>query len=430
MKMKRSGVFLIGLVFFAGFVLASCNRSGGSSKVTNIRYFTWVEEQEVANRMTIAEFEKENPDVKVDLQILPWDQYWQKMQTEIAGGAGSDVFMNQTWYFKTLQAAGAADPLDDLIKRDNVDLSKHNQRVVEIYTENGKLYAMPQDWDSICIVYNKDLFDKYGVPYPDDTLDWNTTDGGSFIKLAQRMTRDGNGNDVTSPNFDFNNIVSYGFMILNSNNQCYWNFIKMNGGDLLNYADPKTIEAIQFLQDTMYKWRVAPPLSSVNAAIGFETGVVAMHTNGNWALRSLYDQCNFTWQVAVLPKGPKGIRSTIVNGIGQSVYSQGKNKDAAWKLVKWFGGEKSQKILAETGTVFTSIDYWQDFINYWQGQERDIRAFLTMFQTADIFIAPMVPKWNEKDASVFKNLDLVFMNKQSAKEAGAAIAADFAAIGN
>jgi multiple sugar transport system substrate-binding protein len=429
--MKRLSVVLTVLAVICNSFLVSCSKSeaGAGGKVTNIRYFTWVAEQEPANRMTIAEFEKENPNIKVDLQTLPWNQYWQKMQTEIAGGSGSDVFMNQTWYFKTLQASNAAEPLDDLIRRDNVSLDGHNKKVIEIYTENGKLYAMPQDWDSICIVYNKDLFDKYGVPYPDETLEWNPVDGGSFIQLAKRMTRDARGNDATSSNFDPDNIVSYGFMIINSNNQCYWNFMRMNGGDVINFADPKSVAAIQFLQDTMYKYHVAPPLSSVQTATGFESGIVAMHTNGNWALRGLQDQCNFNWDVAVLPKGPSG-RSTIVNGIGQSVYSQGKNKEAAWQLVKWFGSEKSQKILAETGTVFTSIDFWQDFINYWSNQRHDINAFVTMFRTADIFIAPMVPNWNEKDASAFKNLDLVFMNRISAKEAGDAIMADFAAIGN
>jgi hypothetical protein len=50
--------------------------------------------------------------------------------------------------------------------------------------------------------------------------------------------------------------------------------------------------------------------------------------------------------------------------------------------------------------------------------------------TADAFIAPLVPRWNEKDASISKNIDLVFMNRISAKEAGDAIAADLASIGN
>ena len=425
--MKRFLIFAM-MLLLAGFLSAAGKTD--STQKTNIRYFTWTQEQEPGDRITLGEFQKENPNISVDLQILPWDQYWQKIQTEIAGSATADVFMNQTWYFKTLQAAKSAEPLDAYIARDNIDMSKHNQRVVQIYTDNGKLYAMPQDWDCICIVYNKDLFDKYGVPYPDDKLDWNPVDGGSFIKLAQRMTRDSNGNDATSPNFNPDNAVSWGYLIMNSNNQCYWNFIRMNGGDILDFANPKTVEAVQFLQDIMYKYHVAPAYSTVQAPVGFNTGTIAMYTDGNWDLNPLFDTCNFNWGVTVLPKGPNGTRSTIVNGIGQSIYSQGKNKEAAWQLVKWFGSDKNQKILASTGTVFTSLDFWQDFIGYWNNKGRDISAFLTMFKTSDTYIAPMVPNWNEKNDSITKNLDLVFMNKQSAKQAGDNIKADFAKIGN
>ncbi|MDR2484695.1 MAG: sugar ABC transporter substrate-binding protein [Treponema sp.] len=421
-----------GLVLGLSFV--SCNRSGAAKDaVVTIRYFTWTAEQIDGIRATVKEFEQANPKIKVDVQTAPWDQYWQKMQTEVAGGNAADVFMNQTWYFKTLQAANAAVPLDEWIARDNVSLANHNQKVVAIYTENGKLYAMPQDWDAICIVYNKDMFDKYGVPYPDENLSWNPQNGGSFIELAKRMTVDSKGNNGLSPNFDRNNIATFGFVLENSNNVGYWNFMRMNGGDILTFNDPRSVEAIQFLQDTMYKYYVAPQqaaVQSMGSGAMFASGTVAMHLNGNWALGDLEKQCNFNWQVAMLPSGPKG-RSTIVNGIGQSVFTGSQHKEEAWQFVKWLGGARSQQILAQTGTVFPSTNtYWPEYIKFWADKGRDISPFQKEFDTADTFIAPLVPKWNEKDASVHKNIDLVFMNRISAKEAGDNIAADFAAIGN
>jgi multiple sugar transport system substrate-binding protein len=431
---KFAALMVFGVLALAGVqTVIAGGKSDKGSGVATIRYFTWTGEQIDGIKATVAEFEKQNSGVKIDVQTAPWDQYWQKMQTEIAGGNAADVFMNQTWYFKTLQTAGAAVALDDWIARDGVSLSAHNQKVVDIYTENGKLYAMPQDWDSICVIYNKDLFDKYGVPYPDDNLKWDPQTGGSFIDLAKRMTIDNKGNNALSPAFDKNNIATYGFMIENSNNVCYWNFMRMNGGDILTFNDPRSVEAVQWLQDTMYKYFVAPPQSavqSVGAGVLFASGQVAMHLNGNWALGDLQKQCGFEWQVAMLPSGPRG-RSTIVNGIGQSVFSGSKLKEEAWSFVKWLGGARSQQILAETGTVFPSTKtYWPNYIKYWADRGRDISPFQKEFDTAETYIAPLVPKWNEKDASIAKNIDLVFMNRISAKEAGDAIAADLAAIGN
>lgn len=397
----------------------------------SIRYFTWTEEQVDGINESIQAFNKEYPNIKVDLQTAPWDQYWSKMQTEIAGGTCADVFMNQTWYFKTLQESGAAEPLTPLIERDGYSMEGHNQKVIDIYTEADTLYAMPQDWDCECIVYNKDLFDKYDVPYPDETLQWNPTDGGSFLELAQKMTIDKNGKNVTEEGFDPDNIVSYGFLVQNSNNACYWNFIAMNGGDVNKYDDPKTVEAMQFLQDLMFKYKVAPQMASVQsmgADAMFASGNVAMYTTGNWVLSTLGKTCGFDWQTALLPEGPEG-RCTLVNGIGQSVYSKSKNKEAAWEFVKWLGSDGHQEIMGSTGTVFPSKnDYWDNYIDYWSGKGVDASPFREMFDVAEVYTAPMVPHWNEKNAAITKNVDLLLMDKINAQEMGDAIAAEYAKL--
>lgn len=395
----------------------------------SIRYFTWTEEQVDGINKSIEAFNKEYPNIKVDLQTAPWDQYWSKIQTEIAGGTCADVFMNQTWWFKVLQESGAAEPLTPLIERDNYSMNGHNQRVIDIYTEDDILYAMPQDWDCECIVYNKDLFDKYGVEYPDESLNWNPTDGGSFLELAQKMTIDKNGKNITEEGFDPDNIVSYGFLVQNSNNACYWNFIAMNGGDIDKYDDPKTEEAMQFLQDLMFKYKVAPQLASVQsmgADTMFASGNVAMYTTGNWVLSTLGKTCNFDWQTTLLPEGPQG-RHTLVNGIGQSVYSGSENKEAAWTFVKWLGSDKHEEIMGNTGTVFPSReDYWDNYIDYWSGQGADVSPFKKMFDVATVYTAPMVEHWNEKNAAITKNIDLLFMNKINAQEMGDAIAEEYA----
>ena len=77
-------------------------------------------------------------------------------------------------------------------------MSQHNQKVIDIYTKDDNLYVMPQDWDSECVIYNKDLFDKYGIDYPTE-LDWNPIDGGSFTETAQKLTVDKNGRNALDP---------------------------------------------------------------------------------------------------------------------------------------------------------------------------------------------------------------------------------------
>jgi multiple sugar transport system substrate-binding protein len=435
--MKKFFTLFVFAVFLGLFFAGTANAGGRSAspqagKGTPIRFLIWGEEQKVAYERSLAEFAKVHPEISVDFQMLSWDDYWSKIQTEFAGGVGPDVFMNQTAYFKTLQAANAAEPLNNYIQRDKIDTSRYDKLALDIYSENEKLYILPKDFDSIALIYNKDLFDRFGVSYPDDSLSWNPQDGGSFLQLAKRMTRDINGNDAASPQFDHNNIAIYGFLVRSANQTLYWNFIRMNGGDIMNYSDPKTIEAVQFLQDCMYKYYVSPPMSSVQSAAPFESGIIAMETEGSWNLWNVENQCNFNWGTTLLPKGPSA-RSSVVNSVGPSVYAQSKYKEEAWQLVKWIGSDTSQKIFAESGVVFTGLTdggYWDIFVDYWAKRNRDIRAFLTTFQASDLFLTPMVPKYNEKEASVAKNIGLVFTNRLTAKQAGDAITADFIVIGN
>jgi multiple sugar transport system substrate-binding protein len=434
-NMKK--IFVVFMTVLLSVVLtANLSAKGGQSGSSqggkqNIRFLIWGEEQRVAYDRSLAEFSKVHPDINVDFQTLGWDEYWSKIQTEFAGGTGPDVFMNQTAYFLTLQNANAAEPLNDLIKRDNIDLSKYNKLALDIYTQNDKVYILPKDFDSVALIYNRDLFDRYGVPYPDDTLTWNPRDGGTFLELAKRMTIDVNGNNAASPRFDKNNIAIYGFLVQNATHAqvVNWNFIRMNGGDIMDYSNPRTIEAIQFLHDLMYKYYVAPPISAVQSAAPFPSGIISMYTEGSWNIWSIENQSNFNWGSAMLPKGPVA-RSSCINSIGPSVYTQSKYKEAAWELVKWIGSDTSQRIFGQEGVVFPGVSaFWDLFVNYWKGRNRDVSAFMTTFRTSDNFLTPMDPKYNEKEATITKNIDLVFQNRQTAQQAGAAIAADFAAIG-
>ena len=92
--------FLIG----AGSVLAlagcgsSDDKAAGGGKVELV-YRLWDEQQEVGYKTVFAEFTKENPDITVRMEVLPWDQYWTKLTTELASGKAPDVFWLTVDYF-------------------------------------------------------------------------------------------------------------------------------------------------------------------------------------------------------------------------------------------------------------------------------------------------------------------------------------------
>lgn len=379
----------------------------------DLRYIFWAENQKPGIQKQIEKFNEYYPNIKIETEFLSWGQYWEKIQTEIAGGTCADIFMNQTWWFKTLQATGAAEPLTPLAEADGYTWDNHLQQLIDIYSEEGILYAIPRDWDTECVIYNKDLFDKYGVAYPTADLSWNPVDGGSFTELAMKMTIDANGNNALSPNFDVNNIVVYGWVIPNSSNQFYWNFMLMNGGNIEDYTTEKNIETMQYAQDLFFKYKVSPPFASISssgAGTMFASGSVAMYMEGNWALSSLVSDCGFKFEIAPLPSGPDGLAS-LVNGIGESIYSGSQHKAEAWEFLKFMASDEGQKILAENGTVLVSKSgYWDTFFEYYKTHYNlDASAYKYMLENADHQIAPLVPHWTEKADAITKNYDLLFL---------------------
>ena len=82
-----------------------------------LRYIFWDEGQRPGIEAQVAKFNEYYPNIKVNMEFLAWDQYWEKIQTEINGGTCADIFMNQTWWFQTLQSMGAATNLTELAER-------------------------------------------------------------------------------------------------------------------------------------------------------------------------------------------------------------------------------------------------------------------------------------------------------------------------
>lgn len=76
--------------------------------------------------------------------------------------------------------------MSDLIKKYNFDLNKFNPSVIEVITQigNGEVQSLPWTAGTLVFIYNKDIFEKFGVDYPRDGMTWD-----EVYSLANVMTR-------------------------------------------------------------------------------------------------------------------------------------------------------------------------------------------------------------------------------------------------
>ena len=284
----------------------------------------------------VKEFEKKNPDIEIELSYAIQVE---KIMTEIAAGTPPDVFM---WWNPVvdLKERGALLPLDEFVKKYNIDMTKYWKVLVDAYTYDGKLYAWPLQLKTVAIVYNKDLFDKEGVSYPNEKWTWN-----DYYEAAKKIKRDTDGNGITD---QFGSLVPYpSYMIL------------MNGGKIIDEArkvcvidkDPRAIQALKFLRKLIVDGCPTPAeqkaMEGMVGTQGFLMGKVGMVMAPTWMLTSFSKINTFKWSTTSAPMPLGGELHELYEGAALCLSKGSEHPEEAFKFLSYYGGEVGMEIFAK-----------------------------------------------------------------------------------
>ncbi|MBW7456683.1 extracellular solute-binding protein, partial [Paenibacillus sepulcri] len=110
----------------------------------------------------VEQFESENPNIKVDVQPVKYDDYYTLLKTKMAGGDIIDVFTLNSGAQTKLFADGGY--LEDLTGKDF--LSNFDDSVLKAQATDGKNYIMPVNAGPIAVYYNKKIFSDLGIEIP------------------------------------------------------------------------------------------------------------------------------------------------------------------------------------------------------------------------------------------------------------------------
>lgn len=273
----------------------------------------------------------------INLRVLHVTRnYEAKILTMFAGGVAPDVIFMYPEALPAWVSRNALKKLEPFMENDpDFNLYDYCPSMIRTFTYKGHLYGLPKDASAILLYYNKDMFTREGVEFPNKSWTWD-----DFLEAAKKLTkRDADGR-----------VIQYGtgFMDL-------FDFIRQNGGRILSedgktclLDSPEAIEAIQFKSDLIHKYRVAPlPQETVDVGVRelFIMGRMAMHFEMYPAVSILRERCNFNWDIAHLPQGRAGRASSAV-GSAFAITTQSKNPQQAWEWIKWLTGAEGMKDLA------------------------------------------------------------------------------------
>jgi raffinose/stachyose/melibiose transport system substrate-binding protein len=335
MKRTRVAVLVLSLL---GLVLTACTGSGRPATsaateaggTTTIRYLVGQPEDPSDLEFTkadIAEFEKANPDVKVQLDVIPNANVRTVIQTQLRSGEGPDVFGYDVGpgFAGVLANAGLLYDLTDAYQKfgwKTFDWAKARA------TYNGKVVGIPNELEMIGVFYNKDLFAKYGLSEPKNLADL----------------------EAAAEKFKANGITPFAF-----SDQEGW-----EGGHILSMILSGTVgpQGQQDLVDGKVPWTSQPVVDAIDlffnqfnqrgflpkspAAITYDNsnalfyqGKAAMTPTGSWLYSDIDKNAKFDAGFIPFPTAD-GV-GAFATGLGSGIFinANSTKSEAALKFLNW-----------------------------------------------------------------------------------------------
>jgi len=344
------------LATYYGLSSVQAASSLGPAPAGKLSVIVWGNQNDLKSQQAgIKKYLKENPQVTIDLRLggaCGVDQA--ACKPLIAAGTMPDVFVPGIWDYNSMVNQGILTDFTPLIQQSKFALGNFNPRVINQLRalRDGRLYGLPMGYNMQGFFYNKDMFDKAGLAYPNPAGNYTWDDVRSW---AKKLTLDANGNNASSPTFNPRGVKQWGFTIIPNSAQTEALLLSFGGSTMVppayqksNLENPNTIKAWQFLQDMMYrdKTTITPALDQEQAGfLRWSSGHVAMQVGSHEQVGNVQAQNpKLRYDYVALPKGPAGNASCLQIHIW-SIYNKSKNKDLAWHLVQYLSTTASGKFM-------------------------------------------------------------------------------------
>ncbi len=312
----------------------------------------------------LEQFHAEHPGIRVFYNPDPLTPISSTMLTEMQQGTAPDVFQGCCSFFPVWAQAGFALDLRPYVDADldeatirEWDPAQYNA----LFTPDGRQFGLPKYHGALALYFNKDLFDEYGVEYPDAT--WDHDD---YLAAMKRLTHDRDDDGQTD---------LWGSMI-----DISWDRVQMHingwGGRMVDPEDPtscmmdepEAIAAMEWIRARMWDDKVMATfldVQNVGTQQAFIDGRIAMVEDGSWSLKGILDEAKFRVGVAPFPSGPAR-KVTLATTDGYGIYSGTKHPDEAWELVKFLTGKDYGRALAQANFLQPAraslVEAWAGFI--------------------------------------------------------------------
>jgi len=273
------------------------------------------------------------------------DDFQKNLINSLSAGTAGDLFYMDIFWAEYIIKAGQVEPLDNYLAKSEV-LNKDDiiPSLLDAFTFEGKVYGIPKDFNSLALVYNKDLFDIAYIQYPNENDTWDDLEN-KLAKVVEAFDGEVTGLAL-APEFARFGAFAYA---------AGWEpFVDGK----TNLMDPAFKEAFNWYTGLKEKGLGVMPADIGQGWGGgaLTTEKVAAALEGAWILGFLRDNApNLKYGATLLPKNPgTGQPGNFIYTVAWGINANSKNKDAAFKVMEALTSPAAQQWILERGLAIPS----------------------------------------------------------------------------
>lgn len=303
----------------------------------------------------VAKFEKDHPDIKIDMVFVGQMLNEQKFMCAVAGNIEPDVIFIARDYIAGWAARGAFLPLDELIEKDKEPYAVKKEDYYESAWKEcsfeNKVYGVATTMGAQALFYNKDILiqegfvDSKGNAKP--PKNWN-----ELVEYGLKLTRKDEQGRITRLGFlpfswsiKIYDLTLYGW-------QAGGDFLSEDG-KICTMDSPEMVYSLEWLTklvDAYGGMQKVLAFFESNASLGdlFLQDKVAMVNYNTWVVRRIGRfKPEFNFGITAMPPGPTGKTVTGGGGFAYSIPKKTKHVNEAWEYVKWMTSPKAEVLRAK-----------------------------------------------------------------------------------
>ncbi len=327
------GIAVVVILFLLIFKVIPGLFNKGNNNVTLTYWGLW--EDISTMKVVIADFEKENPNIKINYSKQDVKQYREKIATRIQNGTGTDIFAIHNTWLPMFKATLAPLPSDAVTKEEFT--RDFYPTVQKDLVQNGAIYAVPLGIDTLAMYVNTDLLQAAGLPVPTNWQDFITASRQLTVKDESGKIQTAGAALGTYDNITHApDIVSLLLVQNRANLADLGSTSKQVGDALYFYTSFATGEG------NVWDTTLDPSILS------FAKGSLAMYFGYSWDFFAIKEaNPNLQFSVVPVPHLP-GQSQTIASYWAQGVSSKSKHQKEAFLFMKYLVRKETEQKLYAT----------------------------------------------------------------------------------